>query len=810
MRAEIKNPDPKGDLDDETAVINSFIEKGQKGDPKNSVAPIQPKDVKVDALNRYLGDEEGVMDGFKDAWKGQPGAEKKRAEMRAAFAQNLEDPDRLRQAINRVIAKDGGLDGIKQNPRYAQAVEAMTKLGNDMVELMSPANKDWSPTLMAADELSKVFMPPAQQQQHGQNAINSNPGSPAPYIDRAKDELAAGDAAGAVKDLSHALQLDPGNANALTMRAEGNYMQHDLAGAAKDAGAAMKIDPNSDKARQLYALSAGRGGIGEGGLSNAPGGDAGAGGGMMGAGGGASLALSGPGGAQSAAATRDAMGALRLGDYNSAIGHLSRAIEFNGNNAQAYNLRSIAYNRTHQYGLALKDAMDGLKVAPKNVALLLSKAVALNKLKRYKEAEAAARSALELDPNNAQAYNALAEALAGQQRNGEAIAALKSAAALDPRFNARLQAALQLPAASDLTFLFPEDGAAALADGAANPGDRSRRFKAVATASVLGGLLLAFGLLSVFMPKIKEALTHLTRRGPAVTEVAQGPATPASRAVAGNGQKAGLLRGQYEILKQIGLGGMGLVYEGRDTSLKRRVAIKKMRDELRLERRERERFVTEAKVVAGLHHPGIVDVYAILEENDDVFLVFEFVAGKTLHEVIQAGGPLGLGKAVSILKAAGEALDYAHSKNIIHRDLKPGNIMLRDDGVVKVMDFGIARVAKDAMAHYSMTNTVVGTPPYMAPEQEQGVVRRESDVYALGVCLYEMLSGKMPFNGTGSGMLLNKINKTYVPVSQMASGLPPAVDEVLAKALDPDPEKRFHSAKELVGALEALALPQRS
>jgi len=161
---------------------------------------------------------------------------------------------------------------------------------------------------------------------------------------------------------------------------------------------------------------------------------------------------------------------------------------------------------------------------------------------------------------------------------------------------------------------------------------------------------------------------------------------------------------------------------------------------------------------------------------------------------------------LGIIKDAGEAIDFAHSRGIIHRDLKPSNIMLTDENRVKVMDFGIARLAKDALAQFSQTNTVMGTPPYMAPEQEQGIVRRESDVYALAVCLYELLTGGIPFNGSGAGMLMNKMDKKYIPASKLAPALPPGVDEVFARAFQPDPEKRFHSAKELVGALDSLSL----
>ena len=250
---------------------------------------------------------------------------------------------------------------------------------------------------------------------------------------------------------------------------------------------------------------------------------------------------------------------------------------------------------------------------------------------------------------------------------------------------------------------------------------------------------------------------------------------------------------------------MGTVYEGTDRSLGRRVAIKKMREELRVNARERDRFVIEAKTVASLHHPNIVDIYAIAEEAEDVYLVFEFVDGKTVHDLVQVKGRLDAAEAVRVTRAMGEALTYAHSRGVIHRDMKPSNVMLTSAGQVKVMDFGIARLAKDAVTRYSMTNTVVGTPPYMAPEQEQGVVRRESDVYALAVCAYEMLTGKLPFIGVAAGMLMNKINMSYIPPSRAIAGLPEALDEVFMKAFQADPDRRYRTPLEFVTALSDAA-----
>jgi serine/threonine-protein kinase len=247
-----------------------------------------------------------------------------------------------------------------------------------------------------------------------------------------------------------------------------------------------------------------------------------------------------------------------------------------------------------------------------------------------------------------------------------------------------------------------------------------------------------------------------------------------------------------------------MVYEGTDVSLNRKVAIKRMRDELRLDPRERLRFINEAKLVASLHHPNIVDIYAIIEQEQDIFLIFEYVNGKTVHDIITGRGHLSLQHALSICRGVAAGLEFAHGRGVIHRGLKPSNIMIADEGFVKVMDFGIARLAKDAATRFSMTNTVVGTPPYMAPEQEQGVVRREGDIYSLAICAYEMLCGKPPFSGLGAGMLMNKVNMSFTPPSQIVSGLPNGVDRVFTRALQPDPENRFRRAQEFLSALESL------
>jgi serine/threonine protein kinase len=318
-----------------------------------------------------------------------------------------------------------------------------------------------------------------------------------------------------------------------------------------------------------------------------------------------------------------------------------------------------------------------------------------------------------------------------------------------------------------------------------------------------GGLLVAIGLLHIVSASWRERVNTTIRR-------VLGGSAPAAQAAADT--EGGAVSGfwsQYRVLKQIGTGGMGLVYQAKDVSLDRSVAIKKMRDEIRSEPSERQRFITEARTVAALHHPNIVDIYSIAEDESDVYLVFEYVDGQTLSDALRDKGTFDLDGALKVMRGVCDAVDYAHRQKVIHRDIKPSNIMISAEGRVKVMDFGVARQAKDAMTKMSLTNTVVGTPPYMAPEQEQGTVRKESDVFALGVVLYELVTGKLPFQGQGAGMLLNKINGRHIPVSQaMDHALPAALDEVLNRALAPDPEKRYRTPAEFLAALEAVAAPK--
>ncbi|MDE2491003.1 MAG: serine/threonine protein kinase, partial [Elusimicrobia bacterium] len=276
-------------------------------------------------------------------------------------------------------------------------------------------------------------------------------------------------------------------------------------------------------------------------------------------------------------------------------------------------------------------------------------------------------------------------------------------------------------------------------------------------------------------------------------------APPAPR----GGEERRALDAQYEIVEKIGEGGMGTVYKGWDKVLKRPVAVKRLRAELQRNPRERERFIKEAEMVASLRHPHIVEIHTILRDEEDTYLVFEYILGRTLHELLNEslGRHLEPAEAARLLKQVAAAVDHAHSRRVIHRDLKPANIMIADGGWAKVMDFGIARQVQDSML--TTTNTIVGTPTYMAPEQAMGAVVKESDVYALGVTLYETLTGGLPFPGPDE--MRDKLDARFLPPSRLLPGLPRALDAVLAKALAPRAEDRYRSCLDLYeAAAEAL------
>ena len=394
---------------------------------------------------------------------------------------------------------------------------------------------------------------------------------------------------------------------------------------------------------------------------------------------------------------------------------------------------------------------------------------------------------LQLGQNRGDAlgWYALAKADAGLHDPQGALEALRRASELDPaHFMQAYERALERLKSSpndDLSFLN------------SNGNSKWLTIFLMILASVSMGLLLGVGVPRLYGYGVPGPGTPRGRRR-----------TPSSGLLdAIVPETDDVIAGVYKVVRQIGAGGMGTVYEAFDTSLQRTVALKMMRSEIRDDARERARFIKEAQTVAALKHPNIVGIHAIVEENSQLYLVFEYVKGRTLAEVVSKRGTLDFPQALEALKSMADALEYAHANGVVHRDLKLSNVMVEHDGSVRVMDFGVARQVQDAMNRMSMTNTVCGTPAYMAPEIEQGIVGREADVYSLAVCFYELLTGEVPFAGSGSTMLLNKMNMRYRPLSSLVPDAPAGVDDVLTRALEAEPGKRLKSPKDFYVAVAA-------
>jgi len=264
--------------------------------------------------------------------------------------------------------------------------------------------------------------------------------------------------------------------------------------------------------------------------------------------------------------------------------------------------------------------------------------------------------------------------------------------------------------------------------------------------------------------------------------------------------------GRYEIRAELGRGGMARVYRAVDTQLQRPVAIKILAAQLSLDPEYIRRFEREATTAANLHHPAIVTIYDVGEEDGLHYIAMEYVAGRSLNAVLEERTILGLGYAVSLLDPVARALDYAHALGAVHRDVKPHNILIDHDGRVLLTDFGIAQTPDSDGERLTRTGLFMGTPEYISPEQaEARRVDGRSDLYALGVVAYELITGRVPFSGTAPQLIVAHAQLPPPPPSSVLPHLPQELDVVLAKALAKRPEERFASGLDLVEALRAVA-----
>ncbi len=265
--------------------------------------------------------------------------------------------------------------------------------------------------------------------------------------------------------------------------------------------------------------------------------------------------------------------------------------------------------------------------------------------------------------------------------------------------------------------------------------------------------------------------------------------------------------GQYEIGELLGEGGLGQVHAAFDTVLQRQVAMKSLRPELLSDASFVERFRAEATSLARLNHPNITTIYSLIPDGKNLYMVMELVRGHTLDDILRKrAAPIEVRESLAIIAQAADGLAYAHSMGVIHRDIKPANLMIAENGVLKIMDFGIARVR--GSQRLTRTGSIVGTLAYMAPEQLRGEEGDEaSDLYSLGIVLYEMLSGAPPFSASSEYDLMQaQINDRPARLIPRVAGVEPPVETALLRALAKKPAQRFASARAFSDALGATAL----
>jgi eukaryotic-like serine/threonine-protein kinase len=272
--------------------------------------------------------------------------------------------------------------------------------------------------------------------------------------------------------------------------------------------------------------------------------------------------------------------------------------------------------------------------------------------------------------------------------------------------------------------------------------------------------------------------------------------------------------GSYQMVSLLGAGGMGVVYQARDTRLRRPVAIKVLPADKVTDPERKRRFIQEARAASALNHPNIIAIYDIGTESGVDFIVMEYVVGKTLDQLIGRKG-MGLSEALKLAVQMADALAKAHSAGIVHRDLKPTNVMVTEDGLVKVLDFGLAKLTElsgsaDAatltLEHRTEEGTIVGTVSYMSPEQAEGKrVDVRSDIFSFGSVLYEMVTGQKAFQGdTKMSTLAAIMNQEPKPVSQLVPGIPHDLEKIVQRCLRKDRERRWQNMSDLKVALQEL------
>jgi serine/threonine-protein kinase len=264
-----------------------------------------------------------------------------------------------------------------------------------------------------------------------------------------------------------------------------------------------------------------------------------------------------------------------------------------------------------------------------------------------------------------------------------------------------------------------------------------------------------------------------------------------------------IIDGRYSVIEKIGAGGMADVYSADDTHLGRKVALKLLHSRFAQDQSFVERFRREASSAAGLQHPNVVGVYDRGRFEDTYYIAMEYCEGDTLKQLITREAPLDPARAIAIIKQMLVAARFAHRRNVIHRDLKPHNVIIDEEGTVKVTDFGIARAGASDITE---VGTIMGTAQYLSPEQAQGrPVTEESDLYSIGVVLFELLTGRAPFEGDSPvAVALQHVNRPPPSPRQLQPSVPPELEAVVLTALSKDPDARYSDADSFIKALEGV------
>ncbi|WP_373500445.1 serine/threonine-protein kinase [Desulfococcus sp.] len=265
--------------------------------------------------------------------------------------------------------------------------------------------------------------------------------------------------------------------------------------------------------------------------------------------------------------------------------------------------------------------------------------------------------------------------------------------------------------------------------------------------------------------------------------------------------------GRYEVISELGKGAMGVVYNAHDPRIDRFVALKALHDNLVNDDYFVQRFFKEAVAIGRLSHPNIVTVYDVGQDHGTIYIAMELLKGRAISDLARER-PFGIDEIVRIGIQTAEALDYAHGRGIVHRDIKPANIMLGEDNQVKITDFGIAHIEDVSSTLQTRAGEILGTPVYMSPEQVLGTPPDgRSDLYALGVILYELAAGKRPFGGPNMAVIFKQVTdrKPPAPVSVNPS-IPRALSDIIMRCLEKNPDRRFQTGRDMAEALRALSV----